>query len=170
MSRWIEIDDQVLGELQAKAEAWVDSPNRVLRRLLGLPPVDPEPTAAAPGPSPLSGTARAPWGALLSPERFELPILKALVSHGGAARRHSVLRAVEAELGDALSDVDRGRVQSGMVRWEIRTSEVRQSFLDRGWMKTDSPRGLWELTEAGFEAAAELEAQEAGKRESEAPG
>lgn len=170
MSKWIEIDDQVLAILQHEAEALIDSPNRVLRRLLGLAPGESEPRSVASVSPPQRRGDRAPWGALLPRGSFELPILRALAAHSGTAPRHLVLRAVEDELGELLTEVDRGQVRSGMVRWETRTSEIRQAFLDRGWMKTDSPRGLWELTEDGFEALAELEAREARKRESEVSG
>lgn len=165
MSQWIEIDDQVLAILQMEAEALVDSPNRVLRRLLGLPPGGREPQSVASSSRP--SRARAPWGALLQHSSFELPILRALAEHGGAAPRHRVLEAVEKQLGDSLTEFDRGRVPSGMVRWEVRASEVRRALRERGWMKADSPRGLWELTDAGIEELGRLEA-EAQKREREA--
>jgi hypothetical protein len=171
MNQWIEIDDQVLSALQSKAEPLVDSPNRVLRRLLGLPPKGNEPQSIASARPGRRGPRqhRVPWGAQIRAESMELPILRSLARQGGTAPRQVVLAAVEDELGDSLTELDRTQVPSGSVRWEIRASEVRQIFRERGWMKTDSPRGRWELTDAGIERLGELEGEEVQGQEKEPP-
>lgn len=53
------------------------------------------------------------------------------------------------------------------VRWQNRLGFARLRAIDRGYVKADSPRGLWELTEAGAERVRQLEAEAAERRERE---
>ena len=55
MSPTIRVDDEVYAILQSHAEAFVDTPNLVLRRLLGLSGVSPGSTGSAPGQSAVPG-------------------------------------------------------------------------------------------------------------------
>lgn len=55
MSPTIRVDDEVYAFLQSRAEAFVDTPNRVLRRLLGLSGETTKTTANSPGQSGVPG-------------------------------------------------------------------------------------------------------------------
>ncbi len=57
MSPTIRVDDEVYALLQSEAEAFVDTPNTVLRRLLKLRPEPSATTANPPPPTPRSGEA-----------------------------------------------------------------------------------------------------------------
>src|SRR5438105_15134481 len=99
MSNMIEIDDEVLGYLESKAKPFVDTPNSVLRRVLGLdggrhqdraengaaaqrPAVGtPSRIRAVPIPGPVHG--RAPRGTILPEEAYWVPALRYLVRVGG---------------------------------------------------------------------------------------
>lgn len=59
----VEVDAEVIAEIKAQADAFVDRPNDVLRRVFGLPVGD-RPTCA-PAPSPREGE----WRPLLLPFR-----------------------------------------------------------------------------------------------------
>jgi integrase len=82
---------------------------------------------------------------------YELPILRALKERGGSARRGEVRSAVATEVASALSDLDRQPLPSGEPRWEARFDKARSKLLAAGCLRADSPRGVWELAEAGIE-------------------
>ena len=165
--QWIEVDDEVMAKVQARARPFVDSPNDALRRLLGLGAVSEADCALLPSDDPPIRQARAKTGELLPLAGYELPVLRAISQAGGAAWRAEVRDAVEAALTERLTAVDRGPLQSGEIRWENRLGFVRLRLIERGHLRSGSRRGLWELTDAGIEELGRLEA-EARKRESKA--
>jgi hypothetical protein len=178
MTPTIRIDDDLYSFLKDQAEPFVDTPNSVLRRLLELPsrngdmadvgfeePVAPEKAAS---PSKRSGAAspgraearstksrkkrgrqRATRGSLVPQAEYELPILKVLDEKGGRAPSREVIDAIEPMLADQLKDVDRSKTSSGEIRWRNRAQFVRLSLIDKGELVKDSPRGVWEITDAG---------------------
>ena len=128
MAPSIEIDDEVFALLQSKAEPLVDSPNSVLRRLLGLAATNGdmvnanvigEDTAVVEQKvrelrkrSRRRGTKRAQPGTILPDEEYEIPILQALDSHGGRAASSEVLDELGELLGDRLMPADHQNVSS----------------------------------------------------------
>ena len=169
---WIEIDDEVMAKIKEQAEPWVDSPNDALRRIFQLEPSDSsacsvQPTQSPPPPSP-PPTPRAPAGELLPMEEYELPLLRAISQLGGSAPAYKVKEAVEPMLVDRLAAADRDHLQSGDVRWENRLGFARLNAVRRGHLRSNSRRGVWELTNAGIERLGELEA-ELQERERAAP-
>lgn len=173
VSPTIQIDNEVFAELQKHAEPLIDTPNTVLRRVLGLK----EPAAgvngaheanvmgeqldvvevaseagrrthrsrrASPGRAP-----RAKAGTILSETEYEIPILKIIVEHGGRAPAREVIDELETRLGGRLTDVDKQELSSGDVRWRNRAQFVRLRLVEQGDMVKDSPRGLWEITDQG---------------------
>jgi hypothetical protein len=172
-SSWIEIDDEVLAEIQARATAFVDSPNDALRSVFDLAPGErptcaPIPRADTPrtrSATPAHGLPRARSGDILAMEDYELPLLQALAAHGGSASRSMVVEAVEEMLGDRLTATDRGRLQNDEVRWENRLGFARLRAIERGEMRGDSRRGIWELSEAGAERLARADTEGAESAE-----
>lgn len=159
--QWIEVDDEVIGTIKDAAEPFVDNPNRVLRRLLGLPAIDDDQTAPLPSTAARRGP-RAPSGSILPMADFELPILRAIFQAGGSAPRPVVLEAVEVALRDRLTAVDRESLASGEVRWRARASGARVKLADRGHIAVGD-RGIWALTEAGINELKRLEADAAAE-------
>lgn len=148
----IEIDDDVWNALQAKATPLVDTPNTMLRRILGLPnqklPGMLEPSRRiTPG-----GRAKG-----RTPQQvYRQPILRSLYHAGGAKAVNEVLDDIERALGDQLNDVDRQRLNSGRdVRWRNAAQWERAVMVRVGILKSDSPRGIWELTVQGMRIARE---------------
>lgn len=82
---------------------------------------------------------------------YELPILRALRDQGGTARRGEVRAAVLSEVAGLLGEFDRQVLPSGEPRWEARFDKARSKLLAAGCLRADSPRGVWELSEAGIE-------------------
>ena len=157
---WIEIDDEVMAKIKAQAEPWVDSPNDALRQLLGLGPAREKACSSVPSERrPRAVGKRAPTGELLSLDDYELPLLRALSQMGGSAPKAQVTDAVGSLLAEKLADLDRERLHSGGVRWESRLGFARLKAVDRGFIRSNSRRGIWELTDAGIERLGQLEAE-----------
>jgi Arc/MetJ family transcription regulator len=156
--QWIEVDDEVMAKVQAQAKPFVDAPNDALRRLLGLGPASE--SRCAPLVSPQSPKRfRAKTGELLPLDEYLLPILRAISQAGGSAWRTEVKEAVEAALADRPTALDRARMDHGAIRWENRLGFARLRLIERGHLRSDSRRGLWELTDAGIEELGRLEAE-----------
>jgi hypothetical protein len=169
----IEIDGDVWEALKAEAEPFVDSPNDVLRRQFGLDEVPagneadpPEPAAAPRAPRRSSrraprrassngkpaGRKRAPRGSLLPGDAYELPILSVLEEHGGRAPASEVIDAVGRIVADRLTALDHETLATGGLRWQKRVQFSRLRLVERGFVKRDSPRGVWEITDDGRRA------------------
>jgi hypothetical protein len=152
----VRIDDEVFAAIQARAEPLVDDVNSVLRRVL----LEGGNGTASPGNLPRSTPprgGRAAPGSILSEREYESPILVALMRRGGKGHATEITDAVGEALGDRLTDLDRGNLDSGEVRWRNRVQFTRLTLRKRGLLKSNSPRGIWELTEAGWEAARRAE-------------
>lgn len=100
-----------------------------------------------------SGT-RAPAGSLLPEAQYELPLLEALIELGGSAPTSEVVDRLGKTLDDKLTDGDRETLSSGEVRWKNRVQFVRLGLIKGGDMMKDSPRGIWEITDAGRQRVA----------------
>lgn len=177
--RSIDVDADVWRRLQQEAVPFEDTPNTVLRRLLGLDSgarrgtgVEAASAAAAGGrsadaagtgsgaaarvrrtkPATRKGKARAKRASsadLLAETAYELPILAALADAGGRAPTREVLDAVGVALSEQLTAVDRETTTSGTTRWHSRAQLVRLRLVKAGDMLSDSPRGVWEVSDAG---------------------
>jgi len=158
----IRVDDDVYDLLKAHAEAFVDTPNSVLRKLLGLAEpgqtVTPEQTASVTRTVRPSGRGRrprpqrrtrAPKGSLLSEDAYVRPLLSALAERGGSAPVSDVIDAVGKELGEQLTAMDREALPSGQTRWKNRAQFVRLRLVNEGSLAPDSPRGIWAITDLG---------------------
>jgi len=87
---------------------------------------------------------------LLDCAAYELPILRALAEHDGQARRREIRAAVLDAVEGRLSDLDREILPSGEPRWEARFDKARSKLMQAGCLKSDSPRGVWELAAPGL--------------------
>lgn len=181
MSPHIELDEEVYAYLKAQAEPFIDTPNTVMRRLLGLDSVD------GPVSHPMSSLGRvasgsrsarsdrprknkstksiapkrtrAASGSLLPEARYERPLLKSLSDAGGQAAYREVVDAVGRELKDDLMPADFETLSSGSVRWQSRLQFVRLRLIERGYLDKNAPRGVWAITDAGRTALAKGENQ-----------
>jgi len=181
MAPTVRVDDDVYEELKAHAEPFVDTPNTVLRRLLGLSvgsadqakadqPGDERPTATGlttvparrepsakstktsrPNRKTSSKRTRAPAGALLPEESYELPLLMALVGLGGSGPSREVIDRVGAALDGKLTELDRESLKSGGIRWQSRVQFVRLRLIEQGLMLKDTGRGIWAISDLGRE-------------------
>lgn len=87
---------------------------------------------------------------LLDCAAYELPILRALAERDGQAERREVRAAVLDAVEGRLTDLDRETLPSGEPRWEARFDKARSKLMGAGCLKSDSPRGVWELAAPGL--------------------
>ncbi len=152
----IEIDDDVLEVLREQAEPFTDTPNSVLRRLLGIDPGEAGKPARLGSDRKSSG--RASPGSILPESEYEIPILQELAARGGRAHATEITDAVGDRLKDRLTGLDQEHLDSGEVRWRNRVQFTRLRLKERQLLAADSPRGIWEITEAGSSYLASVEA------------
>lgn len=90
---------------------------------------------------------RTPEGA------YYQPILRALTEFGGSAKINDVLKRVEEIIRSALKRVDYEPLASdpGNPRWRNTAQWARNSMVQEGLLKSNSPRGIWEISEKGSE-------------------
>jgi restriction system protein len=89
---------------------------------------------------------------LRTPEAFFYqPILIVLSELGGSAKIDHVLTKLEASIKGELKSVDYEILSSDpeMPRWRKTAQWARYAMVKKGFLKSDSPRGTWEITEAG---------------------
>jgi hypothetical protein len=84
-------------------------------------------------------------------DAFRIPILEALVELGGSGKVREVLSIVEQKMADQLNVYDYQPIPSitNVLRWDNNAQWTRQKLVDEGYMLSDSPRGIWEISEAG---------------------
>ena len=103
---------------------------------------------------------RLPRGKSL-PQSFYRPlILKALAEMGGRGRAKEVLERVFEMAEPYMNSEDRVHLKSNALRWHKNANWERHSMVRDGLLRHDSPRGIWELTEAGWREAKGLIAGE----------
>jgi hypothetical protein len=157
MAPTIEIDDEVFAKLQEMAVPFVDSPNSVMRRVLGLDSADsPRPTTRHQrwkARQVSGGRLRARAGTSLPGPAYYNPILSLLAQHGGTVTLADMEAALEEALSDKLTDVDRETMSSGEVRWKNRIRWARYELVRMGLLARGGRRGTWTLTATGWDAA-----------------
>lgn len=79
------------------------------------------------------------------------PILKAINELGGSAKVSEVLEKVEQSMKKELRQVDYEPFRSGLEtpRWRNAAQWARYTLVTEGLLASTSPRGIWEITEAG---------------------
>lgn len=89
-------------------------------------------------------------------EAFRLPILQTLVQMGGSGKVRDVLARVEKLVKPELSEADYQHLPStpNTPRWYNTAQWARNSMVQEGLLRADSPRGTWEISEAGRQVVA----------------
>jgi len=83
-------------------------------------------------------------------QAFRIPILEALVELGGKGETDEILEKVERKMKHILKSVDYEKLPSGvMIRWQNTAQWERYMMVQDGLLRSDSPKGIWEITEKG---------------------
>lgn len=79
------------------------------------------------------------------------PILQVLVELGGQASMGQILDRVGQTMQSALREVDYQPLASDseLPRWRNSAQWARNSMVREGLLRNDSPRGIWQISEAG---------------------
>jgi hypothetical protein len=84
-------------------------------------------------------------------ETYYRPILEALQALGGSAQMSQVLDRVLQAMRGVLKDVDYEPLASDpdRPRWKNAAQWARNSMVKEGLMRSNSPHGVWEISDAG---------------------
>lgn len=146
----VRLSDATFKRLQSFAIPLQDSVDDVVSRALDALAARQQPTA---GQEPLDGMlVRVLDGAVGKPKlpqrAFREPLLKTLVGLGGKARVKDIRAAMEPSVSPRLLEGDYETVSSGEVRWWNATCWERNDLVKEGILRSDSERGVWELSDA----------------------
>lgn len=140
---------RVVADQVEKIQALLEALRQLQSRWLQ---VMPEPATINP-PLPLNNPAqRTPAGRRTPQESYRLPILQALVEMRGKGRTDRVLDRVGELMVDILNDVDHELLPNRRdYRWRNTAMWERLEMVKDGLLSDRSPKGTWEITEAGRE-------------------
>lgn len=95
--------------------------------------------------------SRLPRGLRTPEEAFRIPILETLIELGGSGRAGEVLDRVESKMNNVLNSYDKEPLPSDprTARWRNTAQWCRNTLVREGLMKSDSPVGVWEISERG---------------------
>ncbi len=90
-------------------------------------------------------------GGIFTPvQAYWQPILKTIVEMGGRGRREKIIEAVGKKMSGILTAADYDTLSDGnVIRWRNRVAWQASNMRARGFIKNDSPRGIWEITDDG---------------------
>jgi hypothetical protein len=97
------------------------------------------------------GKGRLPRGLRTPEDAFRRPILEALVELGGTAPIGKVLDLVGEKMKAVLTKYDLEPLPSDpkSIRWRNTAQWCRNTLVREGLMKSDSPHGIWEISDSG---------------------
>jgi restriction system protein len=97
-----------------------------------------------------TSTSRLPRGRRTHERAFRRPILEALIELGGRAPIGEVLDLVGEKMRGQLRHDDLKPLPSDSraVRWRNTAQWCRDALVREGLMRSDSPRGIWEISDA----------------------
>ena len=86
----------------------------------------------------------------LPDKELRRPLLEVLYQMGGKARRHALRPVLEKRIAPRLQPGDYKPVSTGDPRWWSAASWTRNKLKDEGFLRDDSPRGLWNCPKKEF--------------------
>lgn len=94
---------------------------------------------------------RLPKGVRTPENLYYRPILESLKDLGGAAHKSEVLAHVQRRMKETLREVDFKPVHSSNEpRWRNTAAWARNTLVEKGLMRKDSRRGIWEISDSGM--------------------
>ncbi len=86
-------------------------------------------------------------------ETFYKPILVALAARGGKAHIRVILGDLETSMGSLFTEYDLVPIPSdpNQLRWQNTAAWARNELRRDGRIKSDTPIGIWEISDAGRE-------------------
>ncbi|GAB4301302.1 MAG: hypothetical protein Fur0025_41460 [Oscillatoriaceae cyanobacterium] len=136
----------------------IDSIVVLMARFAGYLPPDDNDNAETPdiddesefNPDNPNSQKRLPKGVVTPQSAYEIPILKALDELGGSGKKKDVLKRVGEWMQDVLQEIDYETLPSSREqRWYNAAAWARNTLIQKGLVKNDSPRGVWEISDEG---------------------
>jgi hypothetical protein len=91
-----------------------------------------------------------PTGPITPQPEYTIPILESLIELGGSGRVNEVLVKIYSKMRDRLKPADLEPLPSGKdIRWKNHARWQRYNLKEEGYLKSDSPSGIWEISEKG---------------------
>ena len=140
----IDVSNPVYQAILGRATSFEDTADSVLAELLGINKDADEGDSKFRTPG-----GRLKKGLLMRQDEYELPILDALEELGGSAPMSEVKEGVERHLKDRFNQFDLALMKDDTIRWVNRMQFARLDLRNKGDLKADSPRGIWELSDQG---------------------
>ena len=155
----IRIDDETWEALKKWAEPLEDTPSDALKKALKAAdphigcviqtPLELKPVQSIPEPT----AKRANRGTKVHVDAYNIPILEAVHSLGGSAQMAVVLEIVWRKMEKFMTAYDKEMLPAGGdTRWHNTAQWSRRALVERGFLQSDSPRGIWALTDRGVKA------------------
>ncbi|MEA2054592.1 MAG: winged helix-turn-helix domain-containing protein [Candidatus Thermoplasmatota archaeon] len=94
---------------------------------------------------------RARKGEIAPEKAYYIPILESLIELGGSGKMKDVEDKVKGKMRHILTKKDYETLSNGKtIRWRNRAEWARNDLVSKfGYLKRDSPRGIWEISEKG---------------------
>jgi hypothetical protein len=139
----LEVAEQETRKLQAKIGEWRGK-IAAIDTLTGGPEVDIHAEAE------VEEDASEEDGVFTPVHAYWAPILRVLVELGGRGKRGRVVDTVGEKMKGILTPADYGKLpKSGWTRWSNRVAWQASNMRSQGLIKNNSPRGIWEIADAG---------------------
>jgi hypothetical protein len=153
----IRVTDATWERMKRHAKPLEDTPDDIVRRALdaleGKSTATPKKSGGTVGRPP-----KAANGHKLPQKEFRNPLLLTLEEIGGAGSLDEIREALLPRVEARLSPADYTKVQTGEARWWNATCWERSDLVKEGYLRSDSPRGRWELSEEGRRKVRSLKA------------
>ncbi len=140
LKAWAEPLEDTVESALAKA---LDAAEEVRNRTRPDPPQAAAPAARVP--------PRRPASPKLPQKHFREPLLEVLYEMGGSVRVADLRPFMRERMMPALLPGDLEHVSTGEERWWNATCWERSNLVKEGYLRDDSPRGTWELSEKGMD-------------------
>jgi len=137
----VRVSEELFKEIQKYAEPLVDNFETTLWKILKLVGKDKVQI-------PIRHEARS-TGNLTPPKDFWKPILETLVDEGGQTSVQKVIQSVERKMTNRFKPSDREKNLDGSEKWEKQVNYQRLAMKHKGLLASNSPRGIWAITEQG---------------------
>jgi len=135
--------------LKAWAEPLVDSADSALAKALDAA----ERYRAARDPVDSGSDSRSAPRGELSPQipegAVQEPLMDVIYERGGSTRGRDLYPALREHMKRYLTPRDFDRVEVGDERWRSTVKSARDQLVEDGYLRDDSPRGVWVLSEEG---------------------
>ncbi len=95
---------------------------------------------------------KARKGEITTQRAYYIPILESLIELGGSGRMKDVEEKVEKKMKSIFKEKDYETLSSDgiTIRWRNKTEWARNDLVNKyGYLKKDSPRGIWEISDEG---------------------